>query len=127
MKFLFNWIRVYKRSAFLLMFLIPAASSVPAAEPATQETTLLIDVRTPQEYQAGYLKGAINIEHMQIVDGVSRLTTNKKQRIELYCRSGNRSGIAQKMLQNAGYENVVNLGGFEMLLKNHEAVYPQKK
>lgn len=133
MKILFGWSRVYKHFSLVLMLLVPAVPSTSAAEPvpAAHETPmeipLLIDVRTPQEYQAGYLKGAINIEYEQIVDDVSRLVQDKNRRIELYCRSGRRSGIAQKMLQNVGYKNVVNLGGFEMLLKNYETVYPQKK
>ncbi|MGS0730402.1 rhodanese-like domain-containing protein, partial [Shewanella sp. 0m-11] len=38
----------------------------------------------------------------------------------VYCRSGNRSGIANKMLVSEGYTNVYNGGGYQMLMsKQH--------
>lgn len=77
----------------------------------------LIDVRTPQEFAEGHLAGAINIEHQEIVAKIGSVTTDKNARIELYCRSGRRSGIAQGLLKNAGYQNAVNLGSFEELRK----------
>ncbi len=124
-----KYFSVLKTAVFLLLLM---TGTTAFATPATagqnaQNTPLIIDVRTPQEFQSGHIKGAINIEYQQIVEKIPAVTQDKKQRIALYCRSGNRSGQAQKMLQNAGYENVVNLGGFEMLLKDYEAVYPQKK
>ncbi|MDR2710544.1 MAG: rhodanese-like domain-containing protein [Burkholderiales bacterium] len=81
------------------------------------ETVYLIDVRTPQEFAQGHLAGAINIEHQEIADKIGSVTTDKNAHIELYCRSGNRSGVALRRLREAGYQNAINLGGFEELRK----------
>lgn len=76
---------------------------------------LLIDVRTPAEFSGGHLPGAINIPHPQIVTALQQRQIATDQNIVVYCRSGNRSGIAQKMLQQAGYNDVFNGGGFNAL------------
>ncbi|MDR2016152.1 MAG: rhodanese-like domain-containing protein [Burkholderiales bacterium] len=83
--------------------------------------TFLIDVRTPKEFAEGHLVGAVNIEYQEIVARVGSVTLDKNARIELYCRSGRRSGIAQGSLKDAGYQNAVNLGGFEELKKTRPA------
>jgi phage shock protein E len=85
------------------------------------EPVYLIDVRTPQEFAEGHLVGAINIEYQEIVAKIGGVTSNKSARIELYCRSGRRSGIAQDLLKEAGYQNAVNLGGFEALRQTRSA------
>lgn len=68
-----------------------------------------LDVRTPQEYAEGHIEGAINIDVLS--DGfaaeASKLPADRT--IALYCRSGNRSKTAAKILSSKGYE-VVELG-----------------
>ncbi len=88
---------------------------------AAAQPVFLIDVRTPQEFAEGHLAGAVNIEYQEIVNKIGRVTSDKNARIELYCRSGRRSGIAQVLLKDAGYRNVVNLGGFETLRQTRPA------
>lgn len=73
---------------------------------------LVIDVRTPAEFQSGHIAGAINIpldvfEAGRIPNTVPADETPKL----LYCRSGRRSGIAAEILAKAGYKNVFNFGG----------------
>ena len=75
----------------------------------------MIDVRTPEEYQAGHLIGSVNIPYQEIGERITEITTDKKQAIQCYCRSGRRSGIATKTLQSLGYTNAQNAGGFEAL------------
>ncbi|MCL2872162.1 MAG: rhodanese-like domain-containing protein [Betaproteobacteria bacterium] len=82
----------------------------------------LIDVCAPQELAEGHLVGAINIELQEIIAKISAVTTDKNARIELYCHSGRRSGIAQGLLKDAGYQNAVNLGNFEELRKTRPAI-----
>ncbi|MDR0247019.1 MAG: rhodanese-like domain-containing protein [Burkholderiales bacterium] len=89
---------------------------VSAAEPV-----FLIDVRTPQEFAEGHLVGAINIDHTEILAKIGSVTLDKNAKIELYCRSGRRSGIAQGLLKDVGYQNAVNLGGFEALRQTRPA------
>jgi rhodanese-related sulfurtransferase len=78
---------------------------------------VLIDVRTPQEFKAGHLKNAQNINwfdtnFVQQFDGI-----DKEKTIYLYCKVGGRSGQAQEKLLSLGYKNVVNLeGGYDAVL-----------
>ena len=71
----------------------------------------VIDVRTPEEWKSGYLESAINIEWQNIINIESLLPKNEE--IFLYCRSGNRSGKAAKILIEAGYINVINAGSIQ--------------
>jgi rhodanese-related sulfurtransferase len=72
---------------------------------------VLLDVRTQREYEAGHLKGAAWLER-----GIAEFVLVRKQRdpnaeIVVYCKAGNRTGLVVKALRNAGYRNVVGLGG----------------
>lgn len=71
----------------------------------------VIDVRTPEEWKSGYLESAINIEWQNITNIESLVPKNEE--IFLYCRSGNRSGKAAKILIEAGYINVINAGSIQ--------------
>ena len=69
----------------------------------------LIDVRTPEEYESGYIAGAANISLQTLADRLSEVPTD--QPIVVYCRSGNRSAQATQLLNQAGYTEVYDLGG----------------
>jgi phage shock protein E len=79
--------------------------------------TVLIDVRTKDEFKSGHLEKAINIPYTEIEDQIKSITKDTNKNIVVYCRSGRRSGIAQKTLLKMGYENVINGGGYKDLLK----------
>jgi rhodanese-related sulfurtransferase len=68
----------------------------------------LVDVRTPAEYETGHIPTAINIP----VDVIATKppTEQKDALIIVYCRSGNRSATARKILMDLGYTNVVDFG-----------------
>jgi phage shock protein E len=87
----------------LLFLLLPC--SVWAGE------TFWIDVRSAEEYAAEHVSPAVNIPHTAIAARIAEVTTDKDALIYLYCRSGRRSGLAMDALEQAGYTNVVNLGG----------------
>ncbi len=72
------------------------------------EPFILVDVRTPEEYRSGHIPGAINIPVDTI--GSKPPTPQKDALIILYCRSGNRSGAAKKILEQLGYTRLVNFG-----------------
>ena len=76
---------------------------------------LLIDTRTQQEYDSGHIPGSINIPYEQVVERLTAKGISPDTDIVLYCRSGNRSGIAEQSLINAGYRNTLNAGGYEAL------------
>ena len=74
---------------------------------------LWIDVRTIDEYKAGHLEGAINIPYDEIEQKITAVAADKATDIQLYCRSGRRSGIALETLRSLGYSKVTNAGAYE--------------
>ena len=94
---------------------LPARDPVVARRLVEEERALLIDVRTPGEFAAGNIPGAINIPVEALegrLDEVKRLFGADPARpIVVYCRSGRRSGIARDLLLEAGYARVINFGG----------------
>lgn len=86
----------------------------------TFANAIWVDVRTVEEFNAGHIEGATHIPFEEIATRISEVTTDKNATIHLYCRSGRRSGIAQETLQNLGFKNAINEGGYEDLLnKKH--------
>ena len=81
-----------------------------------QVETLIVDVRTAEEFAAGHFPGAINIPHEDIIQGIHEYNVGKDQTVLLYCRSGNRSGQAEGRLQSAGFSGAKNVGGLNALL-----------
>ncbi len=77
----------------------------------TSEEVKLIDVRTPEEYNEGFIKGAINIDWNAGDFETAMTQFDKDQKIFLYCRSGKRSGSAYDLLKKLGYKHLYNLGG----------------
>ena len=74
----------------------------------TSMSMTVIDVRTETEWDTGHLEGALHIEWQDILKIPSDI--QKDEEIFLYCRSGNRSGKATKILLEAGYVNAKNAG-----------------
>ena len=72
---------------------------------------IILDVRTPEEFAAGHIPGALNIPNETIgTDEIPQLP-EKEQRIYVYCRSGNRSKQAAEKLVALGYTDIVEIGG----------------
>ncbi len=82
---------------------------------ASAADKIWIDVRSAEEFQAGHLEGALNIVHTDIAGKIATVTTDKNAEIQLYCRSGRRSGLAEAELKKLGFTNVHNAGGYEAL------------
>ena len=72
---------------------------------------IVIDVRSFEEVKTGVIQDAIHIEWTKIEEAITNLDISKEQPIYLYCRSGNRSGKATKILEKIGYTNAINAGG----------------
>ncbi len=78
----------------------------------------IIDVRTPAEYAAGHIDGAVNIPFESIGEKIGLLKgIGKDSAILLYCQSGRRSGLAKTTLEQQGYRKVSNGGGIATLEK----------
>lgn len=126
-------IKFIKYTFFYLVILILAACAQEAAPPTTTssigeisaaelnnriETStapLIIDVRSPEEFAAGHLSGALNIAHSEFVDdpaaSIALLPTAKDAEMVVHCVSGKRAGIAMEVITAAGYTNVNHLSG----------------
>lgn len=77
----------------------------------TPNNVFLIDVRTKQEYESGHVPNSINIDVQDLRAKIEERVSNEGNIILLYCRSGNRSAQAAKVLQEMGYPLVFDLGG----------------
>ncbi|WP_449397822.1 rhodanese-like domain-containing protein [Chryseobacterium wanjuense] len=78
-----------------------------------KQGAVILDVRSKSEYDGGHIKNAINIPVDQLEKNLSRLSKDKT--IITCCASGMRSATAQSILQNNGYKNVHNGGGWVSL------------
>ncbi len=72
---------------------------------------ILIDVRTPAEFNLGHIQGAVNIdyENVNFENEIKKLDTSKTYFI--YCRSGNRSSKSAIIMKNNGINNIYDLQG----------------
>lgn len=77
-----------------------------AVEEAKLRDMVLVDVRTKEEYKNGHIPGAINIP----LNETSKINLKKDKEYGLYCLSGQRAKIAQKILDERGYQ-VHAIGG----------------
>ncbi len=70
---------------------------------------LIVDIRSPQEYEEGHINGAIVLPDYEIYKNANKIIPDKNQVIVVYCGTGIRSKNALKMLKRMGYINVYNL------------------
>jgi rhodanese-related sulfurtransferase len=77
------------------------------------ENVIILDVRTQEEYDTGYIEGAILSPDYEIAEKIEELVPDKDTAILIYCRSGRRSENAAKELLEMGYTNVYDFGGIE--------------
>ena len=73
----------------------------------------IIDVRTYGEFSSGHVNGSVNIPLQNLQNEVQDLDTD--QPYILVCASGNRSGSAKRMMENMGFTNIYNGGGWMQL------------
>jgi rhodanese-related sulfurtransferase len=76
-----------------------------------QDNLIVIDVRTPEEYQSGHIPGAININVNDPSFQEKAKTIDSNKKILVYCRSGHRSTIASNQLKDLGFTKIYNLKG----------------
>jgi molybdopterin/thiamine biosynthesis adenylyltransferase/rhodanese-related sulfurtransferase len=86
-----------------------------AAQEIEGGDVVLIDTREPHEYQEVHLEGGKLVPPAMLADQIETVAPDKAARTIVYCRSGNRSGIATAQMQAMGYTNVASVGGGIML------------
>lgn len=78
---------------------------------------IILDVRTPEEYQESHVKESMNIDILS-PDFKSKIEKlDKFKSYKLYCRSGNRSAQAENIMKSMGFKNVENLGSLKQATK----------
>lgn len=112
--------RVIPRVLAPLALAVGLAVSVTActAAPAAQQIvisaeTVVIDVRTPAEFAAGHLDGAINLDvQSPSFDALAAQLPHDGDYV-VYCRSGNRSAAAIDRLEALGFTSLTDAGGLD--------------
>ena len=106
-----------------------ASASLPLISPqallerqAKRDPSLFVlDVRTPEEYAAGHVPGAVNVPYDQVASHLAEIPKDKD--VVLYCRSGRRTGLAAEVLEANGYTKLGHLqGDMEAWLKDGRPV-----
>ncbi|WP_298502073.1 rhodanese-like domain-containing protein [uncultured Maribacter sp.] len=114
------------KTPFLITFLLflnlscSQSKTIDITEFSQKDTknALLVDVRTPGEYNNGHIENAININWFDDNFAEQFNNINKEKTIYLYCKVGGRSAKAQAKLSSLGYTNVINLdGGYDAYSK----------
>ena len=92
----------------------PFAKDIPQSELRSvlaQKGVILLDVRTPEEFDAGHIEGAVNMNYYDD-DFLEQVETlGKEKEILIYCRSGGRSSSAMSDMKSAGFKYMYNLEG----------------
>lgn len=85
-------------------------SAKEAKEMMDTQEVIIVDVRTQEEYDEGFIENAILIPNETINEAPTELP-DKDAVILVYCRSGNRSRQAANKLVDLGYTNIYDFGG----------------
>ncbi len=86
-----------------------------------EENTIILDVRTKEEFLTGYIPNAINLPVEDITNTTKLDNTNSDTLVLIYCRSGRRAIEAGHKLVESGYKKVANFGG--ILTWKYDVVY----
>lgn len=91
----------------------PSSTSATAPTVSVAEDTIVIDVRSLEEYATGHLEGSLLLD-LNSGDLANALPTlDPDVEYLVYCRSGNRAGQAAALMEQAGISDVINLGSVE--------------
>ena len=84
---------------------------------------ILVDVRTESEFDDGHIKGAINIDYFSSTFSDEIIELGLETPVLVYCKSGNRSGKAMKIMNDLRFKEVYNLtGGFKGWLSGKNTI-----
>lgn len=83
----------------------------------TDQTLILLDVRTIEEFNSGRIKNSINIPHDLLLSDISLISDYKNEKVVVYCRSGKRAKIVLDRLSDEGFSTLIDIDG-DMLAWN---------
>lgn len=109
-----------------LLLLLNLGCSQIKTKPITElsqkhaKSVVLVDVRTPEEFAAGHLGNAVNINWLSR-DFVNRFNAvDKEKTVYVYCEKGGRSAKAAKVLDSLGFKVVDLTGGYDAVMKKRK-------
>ncbi len=79
---------------------------------AGDDSVLVVDVRSAEEFAQGHVPGAINVPHDAIDAHLETLRSAEGKDIVLYCESGRRAGMAERTLRDKGFSRLLHLEGY---------------
>jgi phage shock protein E len=113
--------KIFFSLAILLFFIASASAQDTTGAAITQKkfdrlkskrNSVVLDVRTADEYKSGYIGNAINYNVMDSLGFLNNIASfDKNKKYLLYCKSGRRSGKAVMMMKNMGFRKVYHLQG----------------
>jgi molybdopterin/thiamine biosynthesis adenylyltransferase/rhodanese-related sulfurtransferase len=83
----------------------------PAEAAARDDGSVFVDVREQNEWDTGYIPGALHVPLATVEAQIESLVPDRKLPVVVYCARGNRSAYATKTLEGLGYEHVASLAG----------------
>lgn len=101
------WATACKSTAPVVHVIEPTAYATAIAD----QSVTIIDVRTPEEYAAGHIPGAVNINVQSDTFAQAIQQYNKKKPIYIYCQSGRRSAKASEQMKAMGFKKITDLNG----------------
>lgn len=78
-------------------------------EKLVEQGAILVDVRSPQEFEEGHLEEAILLPEYEIRQKAKQVLKDPSQTIVVYCSTGHRGQKARQILNRLGYQQVYNL------------------
>jgi rhodanese-related sulfurtransferase len=88
-----------------------AASRAAEIIDGAPEGLVVLDIRTPEEFAAGHIAGAVNVDYYEANFRDQLDTLDKGAPYVMYCRSGNRSSDARGIMEELGFQEVYELDG----------------
>lgn len=110
----------YNTSMFSFFSRLLGQSDNSAILSAIQKGAFLVDVRSPQEFAGGSPQGAVNIPLDTVAKNLQQF--RGKSTIIVFCQSGARSKMAQSILQQQGFDNVLNGGSWRQVYQLQASV-----
>jgi rhodanese-related sulfurtransferase len=105
--------RVVKALLAVTVVALGLAACSPAEPSELADDTVVVDVRTPEEFAAGHLEGALNID-VQAEGFAARVAElDPAAAYVVYCRTGNRADAAVELMTAQGFDRVTNAGSLE--------------
>lgn len=75
------------------------------------DAPLVLDVRTPEEWAAGHVPGALNVPHQDLPARLQEFEDFREREVVVYCERGGRASVAEAALREAGFRDVRQLEG----------------